>query len=70
MKSEPKTLNLRLDDLHDFEIWQLAQFLKRVSYDTCLQHTDQSADAVQAYTMITGLESIRRALAQNGYAPR
>lgn len=65
-----KTLKLEVEDLEEFEIEQLAQFLKRVSFDACLRHTDNSDDKEQAYAMISALESVRRALAKHGYCPR
>lgn len=65
-----KTLTLVVEDLELFEIQQLAQFLKRVSFETCLRHTDNSSNTDQAYAMISALESVRRALAEHGYCPR
>lgn len=65
-----KTLTLHLEELEEFEIRQLAQFLKRVGFDTCLRHTDNASSTEQAYAMIAGLETVRRALAEHGYCPR
>jgi hypothetical protein len=59
-----------IEGLDDLELWQLAQFLKRVSFNTCLQHTDNSNTKAQAYAMIAGLEAVRGALAKQGYSPR
>lgn len=70
METKPILLTLVVDDLEEFEIQQLAQFLKRISYDSCLRHTDNSSDKEQAYAMISALESVRRALAVHGYCPR
>jgi len=69
-----KTLTLQLEPLCDFELCQLAQFLKRVTFNTCLVHADGCDDKEarndQAYAMIAGLEAVRRALAEHGYCPR
>lgn len=69
-----KALTLRLEPLSEYELCQLAQFLKRVSFDACYRHTDGCADQDarndQAYAMIAGLETVRRALAEHGYCPR
>lgn len=65
-----KTITLILEDMDEFELVQLAQFLKRVSFETCLRHTNNSNDTDQAYAMISGLESVRRALSDHGYCPR
>lgn len=65
-----KSLTLKLDELEEYEIEQLAQFLKRVSFNTCLRHTDGGDNIDQAYAMIAGLEAVRRALAEHGYCPR
>lgn len=70
MSNETKTLTLVVEDVTEFELQQLAQFLKRVSFDACLRHTDNSSDTEQAYAMIGALESVRRALATHGYCPR
>lgn len=70
----PQKLTLQLDELSEFEIRQLAQFLKRVSFDACYRHTDGCANKDvrndQAYAMIAGLETVRRSLAEHGYCPR
>jgi len=65
-----KPLTLVIDDLDDYEIRQLVQFLRRVNFETCLRHTDNANDTEQAYAMISGLESVRRALAEHGCCPR
>ena len=74
METTEKSLTLQLDPLCEFELRQLAQFLKRVSFDACYRHTDGCADKDarndQAYAMIAGLEAVRRALAEHGYCPR
>ena len=72
--TEEKSLTLQLEPLCEFELRQLAQFLKRVSFDACYRHTDGCADKDarndQAYAMVAGLETVRRALAEHGYCPR
>ena len=70
LSMKPKSLTLNLEEMEDFEIRQLAQFLKRVSFETCLRHTDGGRDNDQAYAMIAALETVRRALAEHGYCPR
>lgn len=67
---DDETITLAVEGLTQFEIEQLAQFLKRVGFNTCLRHTDNSDDKQQAYAMIAALEAVRRALAKLGYAPR
>lgn len=56
--------------LSDEQAWQVAQFLKRVGFDTCLRHTDGSSDTEQARRIAEGLAIIRSALAGVGVAPR
>lgn len=70
MDGPNKTIVLTVEDISEFELRQLAQFLKRVGFETCLRHTDNSSDTEQAYAMIGALESVRRALAEHGYCPR
>jgi len=50
--------------------WQLAQFVKRVSYSTALRHTDNGDTASEARAMLAGFERVRSALASAGIAPR
>jgi hypothetical protein len=52
--------------LTDEQAWELAQFLKRVYYSDYRQHTTGEAEA---YRMVEAGERIRRALAEQGYAP-
>jgi hypothetical protein len=49
--------------LTDTQAWEFAQFLKRACF------SDYRGDA-EAYRMIDAGEHIRRALAEQGYAPR
>lgn len=67
MKSPPIKITVELDDQ---TAWQLAQFVKRISFPTVLRHTDNGDDEQEAYAMLAGLEKIRGALAAVGYAPR
>ncbi|MFO0114858.1 MAG: hypothetical protein ACK53F_07710 [Betaproteobacteria bacterium] len=54
--------------------YQLAQFCKRVGFDTFLQYTaahltyDDRKE--RAYQMIAGIEAVGRALAEKGFEPR
>jgi hypothetical protein len=57
-------------DLTEDERHALAQFLKRVGYDTVLRHTDNACDKEEAYQMMGALEEVRRALSKHGYCPR
>ena len=52
------------------QAWQLAQFLKRVSFNTALKHTDNASSQDEAYAMLEGMERVRRSLAEQGIAPR
>lgn len=52
------------------QAWQLAQFLKRVSFNTCKDHTDNGCDEDEAYRMQEAFGRVRRALAEQGIAPR
>lgn len=62
----PVTLTITLSDGH---AWHLAQFLKRVSFDTVERHAGAGERDEAAY-MMEALSAIRRALASQGYAPR
>ncbi len=53
--------------LTDAEAWQFAQFLKRACFSDYRSHATCEAEA---YHMIDAGERIRRALAEQGYAPR
>jgi hypothetical protein len=53
--------------LTDAQAWQLAQFLKRARFSDYRSHATSEAEA---YHMIDAGEHIRRALAEQGYAPR
>jgi len=53
--------------LTDVQAWQLAQFLKRACFSDYRGHATSEAEA---YQMIDAAEHIRRALAEQGYAPR
>jgi hypothetical protein len=53
--------------LTDAEAWQFAQFLKRACFSDYRSHATSEAEA---YQMIDAGEHIRRALAEQGYAPR
>jgi len=53
--------------LTDAQAWQFAQFLKRACFGDYRSHATSEAEA---YQMIDAGEHIRRALAEQGYAPR
>ena len=61
---KPVTLALELTDA---QAWNLAQFLKRLSYDTVSSHaaSDDDPDEMRA-----ALRHIRQTLAAAGYSPR
>jgi hypothetical protein len=53
--------------LTDTQAWQFAQFLKRACFSDYRGHATSDTEA---YQMIDAGERIRRALAEQGYAPR
>jgi hypothetical protein len=53
--------------LTDAQAWEFAQFLKRACFSDYRGH---STSDDEAYHMIDAGERIRRALADQGYAPR
>jgi hypothetical protein len=53
--------------LTEIQAWQFAQFLKRACFSDYRGHATSDAEA---YQMIDAGERIRRALAEQGYAPR
>ena len=60
--------------LTDAEAWELAQFIKRVRFDQCLELTDSWQSRPerdqQAYRMLYALDQVAGALKLAGYAPR
>ena len=54
-------------NLTDAQAWQFAQFLKRACFSDYRGHATSDEEA---YRMIDAGEHIRRALADQGYAPR
>ena len=54
-------------ELTDVQAWEFAQFLKRACFSDYRGHATSDAEA---YRMIDAGERIRRALADQGYAPR
>jgi len=54
--------------------YQLAQFCKRVGFDTFFQlteaHLTYDDRKERAYQMIAGIEAVGRALADKGFSPR
>jgi hypothetical protein len=53
--------------LTETEAWEFAQFLKRVCFSDYRGHATSDDEA---YHMVDAGERIRRALAEQGYAPR
>jgi len=53
--------------LTETQAWQFAQFLKRACFSDYREHATSDDEA---YHMIDAGELIRRALAEQGYAPR
>jgi hypothetical protein len=53
--------------LTETQAWQFAQFLKRACFSDYRSH---ATSETEAYHMIDAGEQIRRALAEQGYAPR
>ena len=64
--SHDKTIEITVI-LTDAQAWQFAQFLKRACFSDYRSHATSEAEA---YQMIDAGEHIRRALANQGYAPR
>ena len=58
------TLNVKLTDN---EAWQLAQFVKRITFSAVKDHAENDENA---HTMLYALDQIKGALAQQGYAPQ
>lgn len=67
------TVEFRLDGqtglamLSETEAWSLAQFLKRLSFDTARIH---AVDSHEAYRIIEATERLHAALAKVGLDPR
>ena len=53
--------------LTETQAWQFSQFLKRACFSDYRSHATSEAEA---YQMIDAGEQTRRALAEQGYAPR
>lgn len=63
---EPITITVELDAR---EAWCLAQFCKRVSYDTARRHSDPGR-ANEPYEMLDVLGKVGQALREKGVSPR
>jgi hypothetical protein len=61
-----KTIEIHVT-LTDAQAWECAQFLKRVCFS---DYRGCATDDAEAYHMRDAGEQIRRALADQGYAPR
>lgn len=61
-------------ELNEAVAWQLAQFCKRSSFDQFYELTEQHLPDEErknrAYQMISGIDSVARALSEAGVAPR
>ena len=70
--SVPIVLQVELVDAET--AWQLAQFIKRVSFSALFELTEAHLSATErdalAYRMLYGLSAVGRALAEKGFAPR
>jgi hypothetical protein len=62
----PNHIRLQVE-LPDAEAWAFAQFLKRVYFE---HYRALSVSEEEADVMLAAGEAIRRALAEQGYAPR
>ena len=61
-----KTVEINVT-LTDVQAWEFAQFLKRACFSDYRSHATCDEEA---YQIINAGEHIRRALAEQGYAPR
>lgn len=59
-------VSLRIE-LNDDQAWQLAQFVKRVTFRTL---EENSTSSEEAYLMMDVMNRIREELREQGYAPR
>jgi hypothetical protein len=54
--------------------WELAQFAKRLGFQMCYElteaHLSHQERIDKAYLMISGIDTVARALANAGFAPR
>jgi dissimilatory sulfite reductase (desulfoviridin) alpha/beta subunit len=66
MRGQAKTIRLTAD-LTDAQAWNLAQFLKRVGFS---EFRNNAQDEQEAYAMRDAAQIVRKALAEEGYAPR
>jgi hypothetical protein len=65
-RTKMKTVEIQVT-LTDEQAWEYAQFLKRVCFSDYRGHATSDEEA---YQMVNAGERIRRALAEQGYAPR
>lgn len=63
-----KTINLKIE-LTDKQAWDLAQFLKRISYSD-VQRTANPNRPNEVDDMLDSLSVVERSLNEAGYAPR
>lgn len=61
---QPVQLNLELTDQ---QAWDLAQFLKRVTFEDVRRRAVSEQDT---YDMLAAMSVVRKALAEVGYEPR
>ncbi len=66
MRGQTKSIRLSAN-LTDAQAWNLAQFLKRVGFS---EFRSNAQDEQEAYAMRDAAEIVRKALAEEGYAPR
>lgn len=56
-------------ELTEDQAWYLAQFVKRASLSVC-EHLSDPTNSEEPSHMMAALNQVRRALAEEGYAPR
>jgi len=63
---------MNFEYLEDNEKWELAQFLKRVSFATACEYSEGEGEKQKdnAYFLLNVFEKVRSELAEEGYAPR
>ncbi len=66
MRGQTKSIRLSAN-LTDAQAWNLAQFLRRVGFS---EFRSNAQDEQEAYAMRDAAEIVRKALAEQGYAPR
>lgn len=67
-------MHIQVSLANDDVVWQLAQFCKRIGFDTCYElteaHLSSEERSLRAYQMLAGVDAIGAALKVRGVAPR